>query len=264
VLSETGSPLLKAAAREEMYTIALPPGVGGRYSVFTPVGLIPLGLLGFSPASIQASAVNMLHECLHPDIEHNPAARSALTQFYWYTAGVRQHDTFVFAPALESLGKWCRQLVAESLGKQQLETGTPIGITPTVSIGSTDLHSVGQLYLGGPKDRLTTFVTVTTRNQDHPLPAVRVWPELLPDLAEKTPTAVMAAIYEGTKAAYDTNQLPYMEVTLPELTPEALAACMQFKICEVMMLGHLLGVNAFDQPHVEQYKTVTREILKKS
>jgi glucose-6-phosphate isomerase len=261
VLSETGSPLLAAARTQEMYTIALPPMVGGRYSVMTPVGLIPLGLLGFGPADLQKSAARMLDQCVHPDIDHNPAARSALTQFYFYNQGIRQHDTFVFVPALESVGKWYRQLLAESIGKPSTTTNTPIGITPTVTVGSTDLHSVGQLYVGGPKDRLTTFVSVASRQHDEPLTAHRAWPEVLPYLGGQTPTAVMSAIYEGTKTTYDANSLPFMEVTLPELTPESIVAFMQFKMCEVMMLGYLLGVNPFDQPQVEQYKTVTKKLL---
>jgi len=262
VMSETGSPLLTAARVQEMHTLELPPNVGGRYSVFTPVGLLPLALMGFSPRGIKAAASSMLDTCLHTDITLNPAALSALTQYYFYQQGVRIHDTFVFAPALESTGKWYRQLLAESLGKTMTgDEKRAIGITPTVSVGSTDLHSVGQLYLGGPKDRLTTFVSVLDTTRDVTMPAERAWPEIVSMIDGRSSSLVMGAILSGTKAAYDTNGLPYLDVRLAATSPEEIAAFMQFKMCEVMMLGYLLHVNPFDQPHVEQYKTVTKQLL---
>jgi glucose-6-phosphate isomerase len=265
VMSETGSPLLLAAREQQMHTLELPPNVGGRYSVFTPVGLFPLALMGFSPRSIKTAAMTMLETCLHPDITLNPAALSALTQYYFYQQGVRVHDTFLFAPALESTGKWYRQLLAESLGKTVVgDDRRAIGITPTVSIGSTDLHSVGQLYLGGPKDRLTTFVSVLDNTHDVVVPVDRAWPDIVSMINGRSASLVMGAILAGTKSAYDTNGLPYLDVRLSSCEPEEIAAFMQFKMCEVMMLGYLLHVNPFDQPHVEQYKTVTKQLLSNS
>ncbi len=264
VLSESGSPLLRAATDQQMYTIPLPPQVGGRYSVLSPVGLLPLALLGFDIRSMQSTALAMIERCLHPEVTINPAAQSALTQYYWYTKGVRQQDTFVFTPALESVGKWYRQLLAESLGKTIEHNNVKVGITPTVTVGSTDLHSVGQLYLGGPRDRLTTFVSVQSWAQDVRIKGnERAWPDVVPMIDSKNATDIMAAIYAGTVAAYNTNQLPYLEVVLPKLDVTSIVAFMQFKMCEVMMLGYLLEVNPFDQPHVEQYKTVTKSVLEK-
>jgi glucose-6-phosphate isomerase len=261
VMSETGSPLLTAAREQQMHTIDLPPAVGGRFSVFTPVGLLSLALLGFSPRDIRVAAHARIEKSLHPDITLNDAALSALAMFYFYKDGIRQHDTFVFASSLESTGKWYRQLLGESIGKSVIGDDTKrIGITPTVTVGSTDLHSVGQLYLGGPRDRLTTFVSVKER-PDVMVPVERAWPDVVPMVSGKSANSILAAIEVGTKAAYDANNLPYLEVKLDALTPESVADFMQFKMCEMMMLGHLLRVNPFDQPHVEQYKTVTKQIL---
>jgi glucose-6-phosphate isomerase len=261
VMSETGSPLLTAAREQQMHTIDLPPTVGGRYSVFTPVGLLPLALVGFAPRDIRTSALTRIEASLHPDVALNDAALSALTMYYFYKGGIRQHDTFVFVPSLESTGKWYRQLLGESIGKSVAgDLNNRIGITPTVSVGSTDLHSVGQLYLGGPRDRLTTFVSIANR-PDVGMPTERAWPDVVPMVSGKSANGILAAIEAGTKSAYDANNLPYLETKLDTLTPEAVADFMQFKMCEVMMLGHLLRVNPFDQPHVEQYKTVTKQIL---
>ncbi len=261
VMSETGSPLLAAAREQQMHTLDLPPTVGGRYSVFTPVGLLPLALMGFGVREMRTVAHTRIEKSLHPDVVLNDAALSALTQYYFYRDNIRQHDTFVFTPALESVGKWYRQLLGESIGKSVIGDDTKrIGITPTVTVGSTDLHSVGQLYLGGPRDRLTTFVSVASR-PDVAMPTERAWPDIVPMVSGKSANTILSAIEAGTKAAYDTNNLPYLELKLDALTPEAIADFMQFKMCEMMMLGHLLRVNPFDQPHVEQYKTVTKQIL---
>ncbi len=260
VMSETGSPLLAAAAEQQMHTIALPPNIGGRYSVFTPAGLLPLALVGFNPAALHAAAEESVERALHPDIKLNAAALSALTQYYYYKQGITTHDTFVFSPALESYGKWYRQLLAESIGKTTNDGRTRVGITPTVSVGSTDLHSVGQLYLGGPQTRLTTFVSVKG-SAAIAVPTERAFPDVLPTISGKSTDTITAAILAGTKASYDANRLPYLSVTLDSLTPEEVARLMQTKMVEVMMLGHLLKVNPFDQPHVEQYKTVTKQIL---
>ncbi|MCU0677977.1 MAG: hypothetical protein MUF19_00110 [Candidatus Pacebacteria bacterium] len=261
VMSESGSSLLSAAREQQMHTIDLPPTVGGRFSVFTPVGLLPLALVGFSPRDMRLAAATRIEKSLHPDISLNDAALSALTMYYFYKDGIRQHDTFVFAPSLESTGKWYRQLLGESIGKSVIgDAAKRVGITPTVTVGSTDLHSVGQLYLGGPRDRLTTFVGVADR-PDVAVPTERAWPDVVPMVSGKSANTILAAIEVGTKAAYDTNNLPYLEAKLDSLTPEAVADFMQFKMCEMIMLGHLLRVNPFDQPHVEQYKTVTKQIL---
>jgi glucose-6-phosphate isomerase len=265
VISDDRSPYLTASAALGMHTLALPPIVGGRYSVFSPVGLLPLGLLGLAPAEFRAGAVAELERCTNSNLSLNPAAQSALIQYYFYQQGMKIHDTFVFGSGLESLGKWYRQLLGESIGKSKGSgSGAErVGITPTVSVGSTDLHSVGQLYLGGPNVRVTTFVSYRPKQSALTLSTERVWPTIVPIVAGKSPSAVLAAIQEGTKAAYNTNRMPFMSVELESATPSELGAFMQFKMCEMMYLGHLMGVNPFDQPHVEQYKIVTKEILER-
>lgn len=261
VMSETGSALLTAAHEQQMHTLELPPTVGGRYSVFTPVGLLPLALMGLPAGDIKNAAEKMVQKSLHPDIALNAAALSALTQYYFYQEGISIHDTFLFSPALESLGKWYRQLLGESIGKSAIgNSELKVGITPTVTVGSTDLHSVGQLYLGGPKSRLTTFVSIKS-DSNIILPEERVWPDIVPMVTGKSAANVLSAIESGTKTAYTEASLPYTSLVMESISTSDLAEFMQWKMCEVMMLGHLLRVNPFDQPHVENYKKVTKQIL---
>jgi glucose-6-phosphate isomerase len=261
VIADADSPYGVAARAKGVATLTLPSMVGGRFSVLSAVGLFPLALLGLPIQELHAGAANIRLACLHPDISENPAAQSALVLALSYEQGKIIHDTFVFQSSLESLGRWYRQLLGESIGKTQ-SSGDAVGITPTVSVGSTDLHSVGQLYLGGPLDKVTTFVHSTFGSELPKVPQERrVFPELVSMIAGQPTDKIMSAIIAGTKAAYAERGIPTMEIELEGISLFELGAFMQFKMIEVMYLGNLLKVNAFDQPAVELYKVKTKQIL---
>lgn len=261
VIADADSPYTVAARGKGVATLTLPTLVGGRFSVLSAVGLFPLALLGLPISELHSGAVAMRQFCLNKDLFLNPAAQSALVLASEYEKGKTIHDTFVFGSGLESLGKWYRQLLGESMGKETA-SGTVIGITPTVSVGSTDLHSVGQLYLGGPNVRVTTFVSVQTNVPGPIVPTSgRVFSELAPMITGKATTDIMSAILAGTTHAYNVRGLPFMEIELEEITLSELGAFMQMKMIEVMFLANLLKVNAFNQPAVELYKVETKRLL---
>ena len=232
----------------------LPKLVGGRYSVFSTVGLFPFACMGFNIESILRGAQNMRNICLRAADADNPAVLSAAILYLHWKAGININDNFIFLPQLESLGKWYRQLMGESIGKDGK------GITPTVSIGSTDLHSVGQLYLGGPKDKITTFIYGEAPKYEAIVPEKTEF-GLVDTIPQKHIHSIMTAIVEGTIAAYHKQKLPYCIVGLEQVSEEPLGEFMQFKMMEMMYLGHLMEVTTFDQPHVELYKTETKRIL---
>ena len=204
----------------------------------------------------------MLDDCLAED-GANLALQSAQVLAAHLQKGYTINDNFFFHPELESVGKWYRQLMGESVGKEHSLTGETVhtGITPTVSLGSTDLHSVGQLYLGGPKDKLTTFVSAPNKLVRVEVPQNRIFPELVPMINGKTAEDIMDAILEGVQIAYQKADLPYMQVTLDGINEASLGAFLQFKMLEMMYLGQLLNVNSFDQPNVEAYKVETKRLL---
>jgi glucose-6-phosphate isomerase len=171
-------------------------------------------------------------------------------------------DSFFFAPQLESIGKWYRQLMAESIGKENDLQGNIVhaGITPTVSVGSTDLHSVGQLYLSGPRDKTTTFIYTTNEPAMVAVPSTLQFP-LVEGIENKKLRDIMKAILEGVKIAYKKQELPFMEVALETITEQSLGEFLQLKMIEIMYLGKLFNINTFDQPHVELYKVETKRIL---
>jgi len=149
------------------------------------------------------------------------------------------------------------QLILGDLNGKKVNTG----LTPTVSVGSTDLHSVGQLYLGGPKDKITTFIYDTNVENAIAVPTKRIFPKVVTMINGKQTSDIMNAILGGIKIAYDKNELPYMEIQFSSINPYEIGAFMQFKMIEMMYLGKLLNVNPFDQPNVESYKIETKQLL---
>lgn len=264
VITDEGSALWQAATQKNWQTLPIPKMVGGRFSVFSAVGLLPLGLAGIDTTQLLAGACQARDASLGGEVGASGPAQSAALLYEHLQAGKTIYDTFLFHPELESLGKWYRQLMGESIGKEKNRRGETVhaGMTPTVSLGSTDLHSVGQLYLGGPRDKYTTFVSSRT-GQKVAVGEHRLVPGLVAMVAGQPAEAIMGAILEGTQAAYANAGLPYNQLILAAIDPASIGAFLQFKMLEMMYLGELLNVNAFDQPNVENYKAVTREILEK-
>lgn len=258
------SSLWETANRLGISCISIPESVGGRFSVFSAVGLLPLFASCVDIKALRAGANAMRTKCLKEAPEANPALASAVMLFSNYQAGKMIHDTFIFNPQLESLGKWYRQLMGESIGKEKDLDGNKvnIGITPTISIGSADLHSVGQLYLGGPKDKVTTFVSAPPSRDNITIPNNDSFETLVPEIKGKTYEDIMSAILSGVKKAYQDAELPFMEIELSDINEWEIGEFLQFKMIEIMYLGKLLNVNAFNQPSVESYKTETKRILK--
>lgn len=258
-ITDEGSALWEAAKAQDIATLAIPKKVGGRFSVFSAVGLFPLATVGVDIESLRQGALAAREESLTTD---SPAAKSAALLEHYRREGKTINDNFMFHSELESLGKWYRQLMGESVGKKDSLDGELVhaGITPTVSLGSTDLHSVGQLYLGGPKDKFTTFVR-SGESAVVRVPEERIFPDVNPMVSGRGAAEIMEAILEGVQIAYKKANLPYAEVILERIDEHSIGAFLQFKMIEMMYLGRLMNVNTFDQPSVESYKVETKQIL---
>lgn len=257
VISGDGSPLTAWAKENRVSWLPIPEKVGGRFSALSAVGLLPLSLL--VPGAwheLLDGARTMVDRCVAThQAEKNPAVTSAAVLFAHTEAGMAFSDLFLFEPSLRALGLWYRQLFGESIGK------TTKALIPTVSVGSTDLHSVGQWYLGGPNNGVTTFVSVKKSGEESPL---RDGPfsAVVPGLSGKKPSEVMHAILSGTMRAYSERKRPFMHVEFDSVSMREVGAFMQFKMIEEMLLARLMKINAFDQPAVESYKEHTRQLLK--
>lgn len=260
-----GTKLWSEAESRKIEVLEIPGQISGRYSVLSNVGLFPLGLADFNVQGFWEGAGEMTKRCLNEDVYQNPAVISAIATYFNYTKGYNIYNSFYFNPELKSLGKWYSQLMAESIAKELNLTGQKIsvGITPIVSIGSTDLHSMATLFLCEPKNKFTQFVYASQKENSPVVPKELFIPGLVPDIAGKSIADIMNAIFYGVKIAYIKNSLPYTELVMHEVSESSLGQYLQLKMCETMYLARLVGVNAFDQPKVEEYKRETREILKK-
>jgi glucose-6-phosphate isomerase len=248
---------------KSMHWLNIQKKVGGRYSVLSNVGLFPLEFLGLDTLELLEGANDMKKKCLSK-VMKNPAllGATAIANAEKNNIGIINH--FLFGTQLESIGKWERQLMGESLGKEYNKTGRKkvnFGLTPTISIGSTDLHSMAQLYLGGPNNTFHVFVNVW----DVPnieLSRDKNLDNVVPHINGRPMSELMDAIYSGVKTAFSNKERPFYEIELDVLNEYNIGALLQMKMIEIMFLGKLFGVNPFDQPNVEEYKIVTKEILK--
>ncbi len=261
VTTDHGSKLWSLAEEHGVGLLPLPKEIGGRWSVFSTVGLFPLMLAGVSAEELLAGARSVTESAL---ARENAPLRYATALYRAHKGGATMVNFFFFNPEFESLGKWARQLYAESLGKEKDRSGKVVhaGITPIVSIGSTDLHSMAQLYLGGPRDKFTLFTYVPERTKLQ-VSTDGMFLPLVSGLAGKSPEELMGAIYDGVRAAYATHQLPRGEMRLSAISPYAIGQFLQFHMIAVVYLAEMLHVDPFDQPNVEDYKKVTREILER-
>ena len=263
ITTDKDSKLWNLAKSEGFDILQIPKKVGGRFSVFSPVGLFPLGLIGININKLIEGALKMRNNCLSFDIFKNPAALSAVILYIHYKKGINIHDTFLFSTDFESVGKWYRQLMAESLGKKYDKQKQKIynGMTPTVSIGSTDLHSMAQLYLGGPYDKFTTFVRVNEYKIDVEIPDLPKYSNLVEHIEKIKMKKIMDAILQGMQQAFINGNRPFVEISMPDKSEYFVGQLLQMKMMEIIYLGHLMNVNPFDQPNVEEYKIETKKIL---
>lgn len=262
IITDHDSPLWHQAKLKNYYLLEIPKEVGGRFSVFSAVGLLPLAILGIDIRALCAGACAMRELCLDNNLFDNPAALSSLLIFEQMAKKIHVLDLFIFSPNLALLGSWYRQLVGESLGKKEDLSGALVetGITPTVSIGTIDLHSVAQLYLAGPRDKFTQFIKIDTESTNLTVPADFI-PQQFAFLKNKSITAVKRALFDGTIHAFAQAKRPFTILELPEINSYYIGQFLMLKMCEIIYLANLLTINPFDQPAVELYKKETQRLL---
>lgn len=244
---------MKAGKRLGVQTVTMPEIVGGRYSVSTEVGLVPLALLGHDTDAFIAGLLDATNEEFETVVAENAARVAAYTNKNYH-----HYNFFAFEPRLERLGAWYRQLAAESLGKEQDRAGKPVtkGFLPTIST-PVELHSVGQLFLSGFPGVYTDFVTFDDDSIDYNVPKKGI----AKTYGKHTAQEVATAIYGGVMAAYQDQVLPYRSTIFDENLAYSLGLFMAMRMLETMYVAELMNVNAFDQPNVELYKIKTKEIL---
>jgi len=224
----------------------IPDGVGGRFSVLTPVGLLPIAAAGHDVRALMDGAGDAMSAL--EDTGDNPANDYAADRFLLHEAGYKTELLAVMEPRLYDVGAWWQQLFGESEGKEHK------GLFPSVAQYTSDLHSLGQYVQQGQRTLVETFFLVDEAGNG---PTVREEdgnPDQLNYLAGKNYADVDRAAYEGTAAAHAEGGVPNWTLTLPHLDARSLGEAIAFFEHAVAVGGYLLEVNPFDQPGVENYK----------
>ena len=238
--------------------LTIPNDVGGRYSIFTPVGLFPAAVMGLDVRALLLGAAAMTRRFFEERFENNPVLQYAAVNYLMYTQQRKSIRVMsVWSKKLEALGLWYDQLLGESLGKQG------VGATPITSVQTRDLHSRGQQHQEGARDKVINNVVVkgwtnppmmvgmADRNEDELNQYNR---KGLPDM--------MKAAHEGTTKAYHDVSRPTADIVLPTISEHTMGQLLQMLMLATVVEGRLLGVNPYGQPGVEAYKGNMKALLK--
>ncbi|MGC4377796.1 glucose-6-phosphate isomerase [Fictibacillus sp. Mic-4] len=240
---------LKTLADEEGYeTFVIPDDVGGRYSVLTAVGLLPIAVSGVNIEEMMQGAADASRDYNNEALSENEAYQYAAVRNVLYNKGKTIELMVNYEPGLHYVSEWWKQLFGESEGKDHK------GIFPASVDFSTDLHSMGQYVQEGRRDLFETVLNVEKARREITIEEDPQNLDKLNFLAGKTMDFVNKKAFEGTLLAHTDGGVPNLVVTLPEMTAYHFGYMVYFfeKACAIS--GYLLGVNPFDQPGVEAYK----------
>ena len=261
VTDPVGGALRPIARDEQIPALDIPPNVGGRFSVLTPVGMLPAALIGIDITALLAGAANMRQRCGTGSLEDNPAGAYALLQWLADTKrGRRIHVMMPYADSLRDFAAWFAQLWAESLGKQRAggESGGP---TPTAALGASAQHSQGQLYMEGPQDKTVTFITVPDIDVDLDIPSAHQDNPDLAYLGGHSLGELLRAEQRATAGALARRGRQNMVLSLGRADAWHVGALIMLLELATAYAGELYGVNAFNQPGVELGKRFTYAMM---
>lgn len=252
--------LLQIARQNGYRTLEIPPGVGGRFSVLTPVGLLSAAVSGIDIDEMLQGAALMDKRCSNPDIWKNPAYMKGMLEYIFQTRQGRHISVMMaYSEALGTIIEWFVQLWAESLGKKHGIDGRTVftGQTPVKAVGATDQHSQLQLYVEGPHDKTITFLRVNRFNSTVPIPEDFRDTEGISYLGGHTLNELILAEQRATEVALAMNGRPSCRIDIPAITPSVIGQLFYLFEVQTAFAGGLYRINAFDQPGVEEGKKLT-------
>lgn len=249
---------LKELSNKEGYeTFVVPDNIGGRYSVLTAVGLLPIAVAGINIDSIMEGARAALGDLSNCDIDYNHAYKYAAIRNILYSMGKTTEIIVNYEPNLFYFGEWFKQLFGESEGKDGK------GIFPASLNFTTDLHSMGQYIQDGERNIFETVLSVERPGEELVIPEDKEDLDGLNYISGRTLDFVNKKAMEGTIAAHVEGSVPNIIINIPDLSPYYFGYMVYFFEKACGMSGYLLGVNPFDQPGVEAYKRNMFKLLGK-
>jgi glucose-6-phosphate isomerase len=251
------NPMRRLAERNGIPVLDHDPGIGGRYSALTNVGLLPAAIAGFDPALVRRGARAMIRRLMAARSARGfaPAEGAALAFALERRNGVNQSVLMPYVDALQPFAFWFRQLWAESLGKNGK------GTTPINALGAVDQHSQLQLYLDGPADKLVTIIAADTEGVGPRIARERGLEPEFGYLVGRTMGDLIAAEAQATADTLAKHGRPVRMIRIAEPNEETLGALMMHYMLETILAAALLKVDPFDQPAVEEGKVLARRYL---
>jgi glucose-6-phosphate isomerase len=250
--------LKKLAVSEGYTTYKIPDDVGGRFSVLTPVGLLPIAIAGVDIKKLVAGAITAEKDIYASgDLDKNPAALYAATRSVLYGRGKQIEILANFQPCLQYFTEWWKQLYGESEGKENK------GIFPAGVNYTTDLHSMGQYIQEGVRNIFETVISVAQPKKKLLIPSDKENLDGLNFLAGKGIQEVNKMVELGTMLAHVDGNVPNIRISIPQLNEESIGELIYFFEFACGLSGYLLGLNPFDQPGVEAYKNNMFALLDK-
>lgn len=240
---------LKHLADEEGFeTFVVPDDVGGRFSVLTAVGLLPIAVSGTDIDALMKGAQKAREELSVKDFENNPVYKYAALRNAFYAMGKKTEMFISYEPRFAMMNEWLKQLFGESEGKDNK------GLFPTSAIFSTDLHSLGQYIQQGERIQFETVFFFTKAKKEVIIEDEEGNPDGLNFLSGKPLSFVNRKAFEGTVIAHNDGGVPNIIIEADEMNEENLGWLIYFFEKAVAVSGYVIGVNPFDQPGVEEYK----------
>ena len=256
--------ILRQISNEEGYkTFAIPDDVGGRFSVFSAVGLLPFALVGIDIEALMQGVKDMDLALKNTDVNNNIAAQNALIHYLLDTQkGKNMSVMMPYSSRLKYVSDWYVQLWAESLGKEKdLERNTVhIGPTPLKALGATDQHSQIQLYNEGPNNKIINFIRVKEFDTTLEIPKIFEFTGI-GYLGGNTINSLINAEADATKVALVDYKRPNVTITLEKINPYNIGQLLYMLEVQTAITGELYNINTFNQPGVEQAKNYTYALM---
>ena len=250
--------LRKMVNEEGLMSLVIPPGVVGRYSVLSPVGLLLAEVIGINSDELLRGAKDIHKKCSTSEFRENPISLFGTLLYLMDKEKKRTIDVMVpYADSLKPLSEWFCQLWAESLGKDNK------GLTPYPSVGTTDQHSQLQLWMQGPEDKVLIFIRIDDYGVEIKIPEVFKDLEGLSYLSGHTLSELIKAEEEATELALAKAGRPNMTITIPQIDAYHLGQLFHFFELATSFTGMLYGINPFNQPGVEEGKNLTYGMMGK-
>lgn len=258
VTTDAEKGILKGIADKAVYRqFVIPNDIGGRFSVLTPVGLLPVAAADIDIRALMAGAKQAAEELDEPSLEHNDAYKYAVMRHMLYKEGYKIELLASFEPSLNKFHEWWKQLFGESEGKDKK------GLYPSTVNFSTDLHSIGQFIQDGSPILFETLLHFQSIEPDFTVNTDLRDEDGLNYLAGRTFNEINALSKQGTALAHAEGGVPVIQLELPKLDAFHLGYLIYFFMKACAISAYLLDVNPFDQPGVEAYKKKMLELLDK-